>query len=135
MKSNLEKKLKEYYNKLHKPDRVIGNWAIIDTKAHDNLSKIKLTNISCSNNISDEIIIFTESKSKYIAIKYNFNFIAVKLVDREYECYTKDWDLIAVDKQYLYDGKINKRMNIKEIIKLLGFKLTTKAKKDLNDFD
>jgi hypothetical protein len=131
---SLKAKLELYYDKIQNPDKVIDNWAIIDIKLLNSLKKIKLNNI---NNISrniEEKIINVESKNKYIAIKVSFNFIAIKIIDNEYDYILKDWDLIAVDKEFVYKGKATKPMSNKQIIKLLGFKLSSKAKKDLEYF-
>jgi hypothetical protein len=131
---SLKAKLELYYDKIQNPDKVIDNWAIIDIKLLNSLKKIKLNNI---NNISrniEEKIINVESKNKYIAIKVSFNFIAIKIIDNEYDYILKDWDLIAVDKEFVYKGKAAEPMSNKQIIKLLGFKLSSKAKKDLEYF-
>ena len=130
----MEEKLEEYYDKLKHPAKIINNWAIIDIDAFNKLNKITLSNI---NNISySEIdrIITTENKNNYIVIKYNPNFIATKVIDKEYDYLLKDWDLIAVDRQALYKGESDKLMTNKEIIKLLGLKLTRKSRTDLDYF-
>ena len=132
--NSLEHKLEEYYNKLKHPAKIIDNWAIIDIDAFNKLKKITLNNI---NNISygeDDRIITTENKNNYIVIKYSPNFIATKVIDKEYDYLLKDWDLIAVDRQALYKGESDKLMTNKEIIKLLGFKLTRKSRTDLDYF-
>jgi len=132
--NSLEHKLEEYYDKLKHPAKIIDNWAIIDIDAFNKLNKITLNNI---NNISEsevDRIITTENKNNYIVIKYNPNFIATKVIDKEYDYLLKDWDLIAVDRQALYKGESDKLMTNKEIIKLLGFKLTRKSRTDLDYF-
>jgi len=132
---SLEHKLEEYYNKLKHPAKIINNWAIIDIDAFNKLKKITLNNI---NNISygeDDRIITTENKNNYIVIKYSPNFIATKVIDKEYDYLLKDWDLIAVDREVMYKGESNKVMTNKEIIKLLGFKLTKSSRANLEYFD
>jgi len=132
--NSLEEKLELYYNKLKHPAKIIDNWAIIDIDAFNKLNKITLNNI---NNVSEseiDRIITTENKNNYIVIKYNPNFIATKVIDKEYDFLLKDWDLIAVDRQALYKGESDKLMTNKEIIKLLGFKLTRKSRTDLDYF-
>ena len=132
--NSLEEKLEEYYDKLKHPAKIIDNWAIIDIDAFNKLNKITLNNI---NNVSEsqiDRIITTENKNNYIVIKYNPNFIATKVIDKEYDFLLKDWDLIAVDRQALYKGESDKLMTNKEIIKLLGFKLTRKSRTDLDYF-
>jgi hypothetical protein len=132
---SLEEKLELYYDKLKHPAKIINNWAIIDIDAFNKLNKITLNNI---NNISygeDDRIITTENKNNYIVIKYSPNFIATKVIDKEYDYLLKDWDLIAVDREVMYKGESNKVMTNKEIIKLLGFKLTKSSRANLEYFD
>jgi len=132
---SLKDKLELYYNKIQNPDKVIGNWTIVDTKLYNSLKKIKLNNINNIDKNIEEKIIYAESKNKYILIKVSFNFIAVKIIDNEYDYIIKDWDLIAVDREFVYKGKATKPMTNKEIIKFLGFKVSSKAKKDLEYFN
>jgi hypothetical protein len=131
---SLEDKLELYYNKLKYPAKIIDNWAIIDIDAFNKLKKITLNSI---NNVSEsevDRIITTENKNNYIVIKYSPNFIATKVIDNEYDYLLKDWDLIAVDRENLYKSESNKVMTNKEIIELLGFKLTKKSRADLEYF-
>ena len=135
MKYNpLEAKLELYYDKIQNPDKVIGNWAIIDIEAFNKFKKITLTNFNDINNYPTERIITTESKNNYIVIKYSPNFIATKVIETEYDYNIEEWDLIAIDRENLYSGNPSKVMTDKEIIKLLGFKLNKKAKLDLDYF-
>ena len=133
--NSLEEKLELYYDKLKHPAKIINNWAIIDIDAFKKLNKITINNI---NNVSEgkiDRIITTENKNNYIIIKYSPNFIATKVIDKEYDYLLKEWDLIAVDRQVLYKGEPNKVMTNKEIIKLLGFKLTKSSRANLEYFD
>lgn len=135
MKHNsIEAKLELYYDKLQNPDKIIGNWAIIDVDAFNKFKKITLTNFNGINNYTTERILTAESKNKYIVIKYSLNFIATKVIDTEYDYNIEDWDLVAIDRNHLYSGNPSKVMTDKEIIKLLGFKLNKKAKLDLDYF-
>jgi len=132
---SLEEKLELYYDKLKHPAKIINNWAIIDIDAFDKLKKITLNNISNVSIGEVDRIITTESKNYYIIIKYSPNFIATKVIDTEYDYLLKDWDLIAVDRETMYKGEPNKLMTNKEIIKLLGFKLSKRAKDNLEYFN
>lgn len=132
---SLKDKLELYYNRLQHPQKIIGNWAIIDIDLLNSLKKITITNINNTERNIEEKIIYAESKTKYIAIKVSFNFIAIKVINNEYDYVIKDWDLLAVDKEFVYKGKATKPMTNKEIIKFLGFKLSSKAKKDLEYFN
>jgi hypothetical protein len=132
---SLEEKLELYYDKLKNPAKIINNWAIIDIDAFNKLNKITLHNI---NNVSEgevDRIITTENKNNYIIIKYSPNFIATKVIDNEYDYLLKDWDLIAVDRENIYKGDSDKLMTNKEIIELLGFKLSKRAKENLDYFN
>ena len=132
--NSLEHKLEEYYDKLKHPAKIIDNWAIIDIDAFNKLSKITLNNI---NNISEnevDRIITAENKNYYIIIKYSPNFIATKVISTEYDYLLQEWDLIAVDRETLYKGEPNKLMTNKEIIKLLGLKLTKNSRANLEYF-
>jgi hypothetical protein len=131
---SLEEKLELYYDKLKHPSKIIDNWAIIDIDAFNKLKKITLNNINNVSQSDIDRIITTENKNNYIVIKYSHNFIATKVIDKEYDYLLKDWDLIAVDRENMYKGEVNKVMTNKEIIKLLGFKLSRKAIKDLSYF-
>jgi len=132
---SLKDKLELYYDKIQNPDKVIDNWAIIDIKLYNSLKKITITNINNIDKNIEEKIICAENKTNYILIKVSFNFIAIKIIDNEYDYILKDWDLLAVDKEFVYKGKATKPMTNKEIIKFLGFKTSSKAKKDLEYFN
>jgi hypothetical protein len=132
--NSLEDKLEEYYDRLKHPAKIIDNWAIIDIDAFNKLNKITLNNI---NNISEnevDRIITAENKNYYIIIKYSPNFIATKVISTEYDYLLQEWDLIAVDRETLYKGESNKPMTNKEIIKLLGLKLTKNSRANLEYF-
>lgn len=131
----LEDKLELYYDKIKHPSKIIGDWAIIDIDAYNRINKTTLTNICDVNNYLDERVVIAESKKYLIAIKYTPNFIASKFVDTEYDLILKDWDLIAVDREFLYKGNRSKILSNKELIALIGFKLSKKAKVALNDFE
>lgn len=132
---SLEDKLELYYDRLNNPQKIIGNWAIIDLDLLNSLNKISITSVNDIYKNDGEKIILLESKNKYITIKVSLNFIAIKIINNEYDCVIKEWDLIAVDKNYIYKGTATKPMTNKEIIKFLGFKLNKKAIKDLAYFD
>jgi len=133
--NSLEEKLELYYDKLKNPAKIINNWAIIDIDAFNKLKKITLHNINNVSQSDIDRIITTENKNNYIVIKYSPNFIATKVIDKEYDYLLKDWDLIAVDRETMYKGEPNKLMTNKEIIKLLGFKLSKRAKDNLDYFN
>lgn len=134
-KDPLEVKLENYYKELQNPKKLIGRWAIIDDKLLNKLNKTKLDHINDMYSNKDETIIVAENKKNYIIIKHNYMFIAVKVINNEYESLMENWSLIAVNKNYLYGGEIKNRDTSKEIMKLLGFKLSKKAMIDFEYFE
>jgi len=153
-KSNLEKKLELYYNKLHNAKIVIDNWAILDEKAYNKLLKttiisinnifsetykpVSLASLSLENisnkDISKEIVIFCESKKEIIVFKYNINFIAIRRAETEYGLYTGEYDLIAVNKNYIYENNNNILYSPRQLMNTFKIKLSKKAMKDLEYF-
>jgi len=131
---SLEEKLELYYDKVKNPSKIIDNWAIIDIDAFEALHKLTIISINNVSHGEADRIITTETKNKYIVIKYSPSFIATKVIDAEYDYLIKDWDLIAVDRDTIYKENITKIVSNKEIIKLLGFKLNKKARLDLDYF-
>jgi len=132
--NSLNDKIELYYNRIKKPQAIIGNWSIVDLDMLNSLKDIKLTNINYIDTYEDQKIISSESKENYILIKNSFNFIAVKIANKEYNLLIKEWDLIAVDTKHIYKQLATKPMTNKQIIKFLGFKTSNKIKKDLNYF-
>jgi len=132
---SLKDKLELYYDKMQNPVKVIGNWNIIDKDAWSKIKRYKITNINNVVNHTTERIIILETKNNYIAIKYSPNFIASKILNTEYDYHLEDWDLIAVDKKYLYKGEETKTMTNKQLIKLLELNLSKKAKDNLDYFN
>lgn len=153
-KSSLEKKLELYYNKLNNSKIQIGDWSILDEKAYNLLKKTTIINI---NNIfaetykalsltsytqieedqkpSKEIIIFCESKKEIIVFKYNINFIAIRRAETEYGLFIGEYDLIAVNKNYIYEKKNPILLSPRQLIDMFKIKLSKKAMKDLSYFE
>jgi len=132
--SSLNDKIELYYNRIKKPQAIIGNWSIVDLDLLNSLKDIKLTNINYIDTYEDQKIILSESKENYILIKSSFNFIAIKITNKEYNLLIKEWDLIAVDTKHIYKELATKPMTNKQIIKFLGLKTSNKFKKDLSYF-
>ena len=132
---SLEEKLELYYNKVKNPSKIINNWAIIDIDAFKTLHKLTIISINNISHGETDRIITTETKNKYLIIKYSPSFIATKVIDTEYDYLIKDWELIAVDRDTIYKENISKIISNKEIMKLLGFKLNKKARLDLDYFN
>lgn len=151
-KINLDKKLELYYNKLHNSKIQIGDWVILDEKAYNLLKKttiininnifaevykpVSLVGISTPNKeISKEIVIFCESKKEIIVFKYNINFIAIRRAETEYGLFTGEYDLIGVNKNYIYENKQSILFSPRQLIKMFKIKLSKKAMKDLEYFE
>lgn len=155
-KGSLEKKLKEYYNKLHNSKYIIGDWTIIDEALYKKIyNKLKITSINNifqeaykaislanlgtpDNKITEnsiETIIVAESKKETIVIKYNINFIAFRIAETEYSVFTGEYDLLAVNKNYIYNKVDTKLISPKELFSKFKIKLSRKAMKDLDYFD
>lgn len=154
-KSSLEKKLELYYDKLNNTKLMVGDWAVLDEKAYNKLQKTTIINInnvfteiyqpvSLSNVISNinktkepsrEVVIFCESKKEIIVFKYNINFIAVRRADTEYGLYTGEYDLIAVNKNYIYENKNPILLSPRQFISMFKIKLSKKALNDLSYFE
>jgi hypothetical protein len=133
-KDPLEVKLDKYYKELKNPKKIIGRWAIVDDKLLTKLKTIKIENINDIYANTNECIIIGENKNNFIIIKHNYMFIAIKITNSEYGSMIQDWSLIGVNTNYLNSGKVEKLNSNKEIMKLLGFKLSRKAIKDFNYF-
>jgi len=134
-KDHLEDKLEKYYNNIKNPKKIIGQWAIVDEVLLSKLNKIKLDNINNLYSNSNETIIVAESKKYFITIKHNYMFIAIKVISTEYDSLIQDWSLVGVNKNYLYGKKLETKATNKEVISLLGFKLSKKAITDFEYFE
>ena len=120
----------------------VKDYIIIDEsyylKYKDN---IKLTSIKGYTGLNSstkkkENFVIAETKTQYILIKYNGNFIAVNICEREYELYNAITLLMIHSNatQNIVNNNTN-IPNIKEVISILGWKATRKAIKDLEDFE
>jgi len=139
-----EQKLENYYNNYQKnKDKLkIGEWIVVDEEYY-NLYKNKITinsiKLYSGENISTkrpENYVLAETKNDYIIIKYSANFIAINICQREYELYNTI-SLVMVNQNATKNIENNTGdvPNIKSIIKILGWKVTRKAIKDLEDFE
>ena len=120
----------------------IGDWIIIDVKLFNKYkNKITINNInyidsSIVNSLEEyafkDIRVSFETKKQYGILKYNTNFIAFLLYDKEYEILLKPINLLAINKNISdnYEQKNNKPPNIKDILDILKWKITEKALQD-----
>ena len=79
---------------------------------------------------SNQIIVNCETKKEYISIKYNPNFIVTAISDTEYGMIGKEITLLAIKN--VKDLTLNKHMpRFKEVLKVLGWKISQKAYSNL----
>lgn len=139
-----ESKLERYYNAYKKNQNKlkIADWIVVDEEFYLSYkNKITINNIKLysGENISTkrpESYILAETKNDYILIKYSANFIAVNICQREYELHNTI-NLVMVNENATknIENNTGEVPNIKSIIKILGWKATRKAIKDLEEFD
>lgn len=120
----------------------IGDWVIVDEFVYNQYKdKIKIENIKEYNGKNattglDEKIILAETKDKYILLKYNANFVAVNICEREYEI-TNSITLLMVNDNAISNIE-NKRGDpppLKQIIGILGWKASRKAITNLEELE
>ena len=123
----------------------IGDWQAIDAEYYKKYeNKLKITGINyidCieSQRLDDYIVndirIHFETKKEYGLIKYNINFIAYLLAEREYEIHTQELKLIAINKNIVdnYKKKLNKPPQFEKILKALGWSITKKSLQSIKE--
>jgi len=132
-------KLTQYYSKITNPTIQIKDWIIADDELYLKY-KNKLTFNNILSHYRDELecVVVVETKNKYYAIKYNNKFICLRESDTEYGLSTGEYNLIAVNNKSLNEKFKNpnkKQINnitIKELAKLLGWKLSKRSKEYLD---
>jgi len=142
----MDEALEYWYNqyKINKSKKKskIKDWVIVDEltyhKYKDNIKLDSIKEYSAKNAITgfDEKIVLAESKDKYILIKYNPNFIAINICEREYEI-TNNITLLMVNDNAIknIENKTGKLLTIKEIISILGWKASRKAITNLEELE
>ena len=137
-----EPRLEQYYNNYKNNKLRIGEWIIVDEYYYNQYkNKITINNIKLYSGENEstkrpEQYALAETKSDYIVIKYSANFIAVNICQREYELHN-NINLVMVNKNATKNIENNTGdvLNIKAIFKTLGWKVTRKAIKDLEQFE
>jgi len=131
-----------YKTNKNKSKLKVKDWIIIDEsyyfKYKDNIKLSSIKGYTGTNTLTkrEEKFIVAETESKYILIKYNANFIAVNICEREYQLYNAI-TLLMINENATQNivNNNNKIPNIKQLIGILGWKATRKAMKDLEDFE
>jgi len=137
--------LESFYSQYKDPKYVIGDWAIVDNKFYECYkNKVKLISIRLNsttipvkdidedyvNNIQNTA--YCETKDKYVKLRYNSNFIAVNIYEREYE-YNKGIKLVAIRK--ITDFNLSdKPPEFKFILNILGWKASKKVLDNIEIF-
>jgi hypothetical protein len=139
-----ESKLEAYYNAYKKNQKKlkIVDWIVVDEEFYSLYkNKITINNIKLysGENIltkRPENYVLAETKNDYIIIKYSANFIAINICQREYELHNSI-NLVMVNENATtnIENNTGEVPNIKSIIKILGWKATNKAIKELEQFD
>jgi len=137
MSIDIKDELVKYYETIKNPKYKLDNWIIANNNLYDKLyQKININHIiSISQGNLNEIILVFETKKQYYVLKYNNNYICLRVSDTEYGLITGNYELLAIEEKAIYGltGKkeIPKFINI---CKLLKWKLSKKAKEDLDYF-
>ena len=133
--------LNNFYEMYKNPTYVIANWNIVNNKEYNKYkNKINIISANYYSVIVDleanspeedliktnQIIVNCETKNEYISIKYNPNFIVTAISDTEYGMVGKEITLLAIKNAK--DLTLNKDMpSFKEVLKVLGWKISPKA--------
>lgn len=133
--------LNSFYEIYKNPTYVIGDWNIVNDKEYIKYkNKINIISANYYSVVfdieadspeeelikSNQIIVNCETKNKYISIKYNPNFIVTSISDTEYGMIGKEITLLAIKNSK--DLTLNKDIpRFKEILKVLGWKISQKA--------
>jgi hypothetical protein len=128
--------------KINKNKLKIGDWVVVDEyfyyKYKDNITINSLTLYHGENELTKrkEKYVVAESKNEYILLKYNSNFLAINICEREYDL-TKNINLVMINQNSVYNIENNKGEipNIKYIFKILGWKIARKAIKNLEEIE
>ena len=133
--------LNSFYDMYKNPTYVIGDWNIVNNKEYKKYkNKINIISANYYSVVvdieanspeeelikSNQIIVNCETKKEYISIKYNPNFIVTAISDTEYGMIGKEITLLAIKNSK--DLTLNKDIpRFKEILKVLGWKISQKA--------
>lgn len=130
-----EKQIKEVY----KDNLIDDKWIIVDPDIYNKYkNNIKITYIAdikeeLKDNYFDyrikDVIAYMDTKEYYINMKYNINFIAFSISEREYECATNPLVLICFNRFLIknFDEKNNTPPKLSEVLRTLRWKITRKA--------
>lgn len=139
-------KIDKAYDEFESRDLVKKDWVIVNEEIYKKYkNNITITNINWFGEPEIEKAIpsypvtslkfFFETKQYYGTIKYNINFIAYNIAEREYSALTDSMNLIAVNRKLSdnYDNNIIKPPKLSEVLKIIDWKITNKAKREIKE--
>ena len=142
--SNIDKFYKEYLN----PEYVNKGWAIVNAPKYETYKDSKITSARISSKTipivdydgsklnNTQHIVYCETKDDYRLVKYNSNFLAVKVAEREYDL-IKDTEIWAIRKGNKddYDLKLDEKPpEFKLILNILNWKMSKKTYDNIEVF-
>jgi len=138
MKIDFNKEIQKIYDLLLDSKETRGDWAIIQPEISKKIrNKISIININnvLSNEFKERIIL-AETKKEYYYIKYSGKFISLISAETEYGlAIAPPVQVYAVNLEAISKpNEPSKAYSPKEILKTIGFKLSKKVIKDLEDF-
>lgn len=135
---NINDLVAQIYKKLTSTNIYRLGWAILDEKLYKKINnKILIINIGNLNrNEYKESTCLLENKDKYYLIKWNDKFISINESDTEYGLVINELNIYAINAiKALEEKPTLKAPSLKQVLKIIGFKLSKKAKEHLNYFD
>jgi hypothetical protein len=134
-----------YGGKVIQGDWVINDgWIIIDPEFYNKYKNKIIVNYACFGKgeqtlygeykLKDDIL-YIETKKYYGVIKYNTNFIALSLSQTEYGLHINQMKMVAVNINLIdnYDKLQTKPPKIKDIFKIIKWKITNKALQNIEN--
>lgn len=134
---NLDLFYKEYLN----PKYVNKGWAIVNAPKFEQYTNSKITSARMTSKTipivdfdgtkttNTQAVVYCETKDDYRILKYNSNFLAIKIAEREYDL-VKDVEIWAIRKGSAeeYDLKLDENPpEFKLILNVLNWKMPKKT--------
>jgi hypothetical protein len=135
---NINDLVAQIYKKLTSTNIYKLGWAILDEKLYKKINnKILIVNIGNLNRSEyKESTCLLENKDRYYLIKWNDKFISINEADTEYGLVINELNIYAINAiKALEENPELKTPSLKQVLKIIGFKLSKKAKEHLNYFD
>ena len=139
---NILKSINNEYNldiDNNKEKIIIDNWLILNntiyTKYRNKITINSIEYIGEKDPLLNGLKLFFETKKLYGFIKYNKHYITFVISETEYGLKINQPYLIAINTKVLeeYNKKLSKLPKFKNILKVLGWKITKNALQNLKD--